>query len=154
LPGLAGSRRGLLEGNFGLSPMLHRATGLEVSWAILAACLGAAAYAAARAARRGDGGAPAVLLCAGCAAVVLSARLAWTHYYLLSVPLFAWVLRPAARAADPAWMAPLLALGLAGLTVIPTALFGWPSGVRAVLMNAGVAAFLAAALRNLARPRA
>ncbi len=101
---LAGSQK-VEEGNYALTRLLESATGLDMRYGVAGAL--AVAFAAAAWLGRGRAAHPAVsgepdpaaaesllALGLGAALVVLSASLAWVHYYLLLVPLIVFLLRP------------------------------------------------------------
>jgi hypothetical protein len=148
----------LEAGNFSLARVLEHA-GAALDARVLAA-LGLAAFGGALVLRRRAGRTPEravqiredlLLLALGGALSVLAARLAWTHYFLLALPLGIVAVRPAAADAVRA----VGALGLLALAIEPLrAVFQIEAPAALASLACGGAALLyCAGLYDLAAPR-
>ena len=89
----------------------------------------------------------------GIAASLLSAGLAWIHYYLLLTLLIVWLLRPAAtRLAQRLTLVAMILFAVTPLAVTPLGIFASPSGAfTATQMVLGLLTLCVAALFELSR---
>ena len=89
----------------------------------------------------------------GIAASLLSAGLAWIHYYLLLTLLIVWLLRPAAtRLAQRLTLVAMILFAVTPLAVTPLGIFASPSGAFiATQMVLGLLTLCVAALFELSR---
>lgn len=106
LPGMLASSYPVSNGNMALSGLLAELTGLRLSagiWSILCAAFAALVFLTRRVVRQCVTGVSAAsgvhdmfaIVGIGCAVPLLSANLAWLHYFILLIPLAVYLLRPA-----------------------------------------------------------
>jgi 4-amino-4-deoxy-L-arabinose transferase-like glycosyltransferase len=142
------------KGNFALARLLGD-LGLPLAGPVLSVLLGGALLAALVLRRRAGvqptGLEDLALAGLGGAISLLSARLAWMHYYLLALPLGIFLLRPGARP----WLRRTGAAGLVLVAHKPTAdllRYDDAGAFAAALVSAGVLLLSAMTLLELARP--
>lgn len=99
LPSLLTARYGVAQGNFGLAALVHQAVGVDASALLLLLLLLLLAWALWRS-RRYPAGTPAgsesgrdglLLAGLGCVFMILSGPYVWMHYFVLALPLGAYV---------------------------------------------------------------
>ena len=158
LPTLLTARYGVAQGNFGLAALVHQAVGVDVSAVILLLLLFLLASALWRS-RRNPAGTPAgsesgraglLLAGLGCAFMILSGPYVWIHYFVLALPLGAYVFfRPdfgLPRTAGFVAFGLLLVSTTLVQTVAPEAFV-----LQALLLDLPVLVIAGLGLRDLAR---
>ena len=165
LPELVRPPYDVAMGNCALPIVVRELTGLDAAGLLIAVALaGLVAFeAATRPARApaGEGPGPAreelvALAGLGGALLLLTARLAWLHYFVLAVPLLLYVLRPAGRAGTAAALRGervAAAVASTGFLPFPSLGLALPPLARGVLLDAALAVLVVLALRILARSR-
>jgi hypothetical protein len=175
LPEVLGSDRPVEQGNFALSRLLLDRTGHDYSAVLLVLAFAAVAVAVAvrvarawrvAGSRHGQGVSVAsradlteqtfLAVGIGAAVMLVSARLAWMHYFVLVLPLAVYLLRPAALTdARSRWAARIGAVVLAGAALLSLStvmlVIATQPWARAVWCNAAVVVMLLLALRELGR---
>lgn len=152
-------------GNFAPSRLAAENLGLDapLTFTIVAiSALAAAIWMRSRtASRRGGGSAAAdlgdeLVVALGCLLVVLAPRLAWLHYFVLTIPILIFLARPREGATPRASMLRrvFLALAVLGLAIEPAMNVGIPVSARVAgtLVVATSVALFAVGLRELAFP--
>lgn len=157
-------------GNYAPARLLSDAVGFDPAPLLVVAGTGAVAWALWRRSRAARSGGPQAapgsrempeelpLVAIGALLTVLTPRLAWLHYFLLTVPALLVLSRPneslSSRAAWTRWI--LLSLAVVGLSVEPILRIGIPmsSAGAGVVIALTTALLFAALLRELAAIRA
>ena len=165
LPDLLRPTYDVVQGNYALPTALRELTGVDAAGPLLALGLGGlVAFEAATADRAsctaGDARLPrpevVALAGLGGALLLLVARLAWLHYFVLATPLLLYVMRPAGGEAPAvASGAERLAAAAAVAGFLPLRAFGLglPPLVRGLVLQGALFLIVALALRILARSR-
>ena len=149
LPDILKSTRTLQEGNFGPASLIFHFTNIDTAMLLTAVMFLLAVALAWLCRKAGERVVPALLV-VGPPLMLLSSRLAWTHYYTLAVPLFLYVMRPTdiSRAGVRKFC---FLVPLAAFSIVPSKLLSWPSQTRAAIMNISLLVFLAFAIQEIAR---
>jgi hypothetical protein len=142
LPSFLAIDRPFDQGNFSLSQMLRAALDVDPSLPILAAATAAWALARWRGSRAdgafpgSDAGSARVeaigAVAFGVAAMLLSSRLVWVHYFTLAAPLAIWSIRPALARRKPPLSLLLGAIGVITMTRAVRVLHVMDPGGRAM----------------------
>lgn len=165
LPELVRPPYDVAMGNYALPIVLRELTGLDAAGLLTGVALaGLVVFEAATMPARAPAGAgpgPAreelvALVGLGGAFLLLVARLAWLHYFVLAIPLFLFVMRPA-RGEGPAVASGAerlaAAAAAAGFLPLPAVGLGLPPVIRGLVLQGALFLIVALALRILARSR-
>ena len=132
----------LSPGNLSLYRVLESTSVPWLARALLPAALIGALTLVWRLRGTTDRRAEIVVVGLGVSTVLLSAPLVWTHYFLLTVPLSIWALRPT-RHAKPQWVCVGIAMAsLLAIMIEPLRFLGMPLSLGVCVMDVGVAALM------------